>query len=279
LSAGCVASSGSIGVSAEALSFPNDQTAFDYFLGKGLTPIQAAGIVGNLDQESGVDPTMVQQPGGPGRGIAQWSAGARWDTTNNDNAKWFALEEATPVKSLQLQLDFIWYELTTFPSYGLDALQNATTVKAAVTAFQTDFEGCGNCAQSKRIAYAQNVLDNFGTDQVDVSMTAGADGGTAMPCVLPATNESGACLDVNVCDGLGGDSTPGLCPGAANIQCCTVATAPTQPSAADGGTAPDGGAGSDAPQGCSAMPGTPSPLCAAWLVLLLLFVARRLVRS
>ena len=40
--------------------FTNDQTAFDYFVGKGLASFQAAGIVGNLDQESGVDPNAVQ---------------------------------------------------------------------------------------------------------------------------------------------------------------------------------------------------------------------------
>src|SRR4051794_15363078 len=52
----------------------NDKVAFDFFLGKGLTPIQAAGIIGNLDQESGMSPTISQYGGGPGRGIAQWSA-------------------------------------------------------------------------------------------------------------------------------------------------------------------------------------------------------------
>ena len=80
--AGCGAGPGeSLGESSSALtSFPNDQAAFDYFLGKGLTNYQAAGIVGNLDQESGVDPTAVQS-GGPGRGIAQWSVGGRWTRT------------------------------------------------------------------------------------------------------------------------------------------------------------------------------------------------------
>src|SRR5580658_5394526 len=59
----------------------NDKIAFDFFVGKGLSKDQAAGIVGNLDQESGMDPTIWQYGGGPGRGIAQWSAGGRWDTS------------------------------------------------------------------------------------------------------------------------------------------------------------------------------------------------------
>jgi GH25 family lysozyme M1 (1,4-beta-N-acetylmuramidase) len=45
-------------------------------------------------------------------------------------------------------------------------------------------------------------------------------GGTA--CTLP-TGDVGECLDIAVCDSLGGTyaPTPGYCPGAANIQCCT----------------------------------------------------------
>ena len=142
-------------------TFPNDQTAFDYFVGKGLTNFQAAGIVGNLDQESGVDPNAVQQ-GGPGRGIAQWSVGGRWDTDANDNAVAYAAQHNQSVWSLQLQLDFIWYELTNIPSYGLAALKGTSNVSAATIAFETDFEGCGQCLQSQRIAYAQNVLNAFG---------------------------------------------------------------------------------------------------------------------
>src|SRR6185312_4315016 len=68
----------------------NDKTAFEFFVNKGLTKTQAAGIVGNLDQESGMDPTIFQYDGGPGRGIAQWSAGGRWDTTPHANVVWYA---------------------------------------------------------------------------------------------------------------------------------------------------------------------------------------------
>ena len=142
--------------------FTNDQAAFDYFVGKGLTNFQAAGIVGNLDQESGVNPNAVQQ-GGPGRGIAQWSVGGRWDTDANDNAVAYANKQGKSVWSLQLQLDFIWYELTTFSGYGLSKLKGTTNVTDATVVFQTDFEGCGTCLQSQRISYAQAVLNAYGS--------------------------------------------------------------------------------------------------------------------
>jgi len=147
---------------AQSDLFANDVTACNYFVGKGLTNFQSAGIVGNLDQESGVNPSSVQA-GGPGRGIAQWSVGGRWDTDSNDNAVWYAGKEGASVTSLDLQLDFIWYELTTFSGYGLASLKASTNVTDATVAFETDFEGCGECDQSTRISYAEGVLPSCET--------------------------------------------------------------------------------------------------------------------
>lgn len=157
---GCASAATEDGVSSEessALS-SNEQTAYTYFVGKGLSPIQAAAIVGNLMQESSVMPTSVQ-PGGPGRGIAQWSAGARWDRTSHDNVHWYASTKGESPTSLALQLDFIWYELQNFPVYGLARLRSSTTLSQAVVAFQNDFEVCGACSQSARIHDAQQVLN------------------------------------------------------------------------------------------------------------------------
>jgi hypothetical protein len=140
----------------------NDRTAFEYFVGKGLTSFQAAGIVGNLDQESNDDPAAVQS-GGPGRGIAQWSVGGRWDTDSGDNVLAYASSEGQSSESLPLQLDFIWYELTTFSGYGLASLRATTNVTDATIAFETDFEGCGECDQSNRISYAEAALAAYGS--------------------------------------------------------------------------------------------------------------------
>jgi Phage tail lysozyme len=156
----------SVGTSEAAVitpyTFTNDKTAYEYFVTKGLKNFQAAGIVGNLDQESGASPTAVQG-GGPGRGIAQWSVGGRWDTDGNDNATAYASQHGQSVWALGLQLDFIWYELTTFSGYGLAKLKATTNVTDATIVFQTDFEGCGTCVESQRIAYAKAVLAAYGT--------------------------------------------------------------------------------------------------------------------
>jgi MYXO-CTERM domain-containing protein len=252
--AGCGASPGeSVGQSSSAITFANDQPAFDYFLGKGLTSFQAAGIVGNLDQESGVDPTAVES-GGPGRGIAQWSVGGRWDTDANDNATWYATMQGQSVDSLTLQLDFIWYELTTFSGYGLAALRASTNLSDATIAFETDFEGCGTCDQSTRIMYAENVLAAFGSDSADAGSTSGVD--AAVACVVTTTGESGVCIDTSTCAALGGHvSTPGYCPGPPNEQCCTATTTGT---GADAGTPPTEDAGAPPTEDAGAGHPTPS---------------------
>lgn len=197
-------------------TFPNQEPAFYFFVEKGLTPAQSAGIVGNLSAESGVDPAIQQIGGGPGRGLAQWQVGGRWDTSPNDNVLDYAEQRGASPISLQLQLDFIWYELTTFPSYGLEELQATTTARAAAISFMTDFEGCGSCSTAKRIEYAEDVLARFGSGGGSSSS-----GGSADACVLD-TGETGECMSTEACALLEGHvSTPGFCPGATNIQCCT----------------------------------------------------------
>ncbi|NNG40810.1 hypothetical protein HJ588_16235 [Flexivirga sp. ID2601S] len=147
-------------VAALAISTANQDIAFNFFVAKGLTKRQAAGIVGNLTQESGVNPT-AQQAGGAGRGIAQWSVGGRWDRYSRDNMVWYAANKAGGVSrwNLNAQLKFTWYELTTYSYYGLAQLKNSTTLRGAVVAFQDRFEGCGTCMTDKRVTYAQQVYN------------------------------------------------------------------------------------------------------------------------
>ncbi|GAA2472652.1 phage tail tip lysozyme [Terrabacter carboxydivorans] len=155
-----------------ALAASNDEIAFDYFVAKGLTERQSAGIVGNLIQESGspINP-YADQPGGPGMGIAQWSEGGRWDTDSRDNLVWHAGLDGSSRYSLTAQLDFTWYELSTFSGYGLADLRAATTVDSATTVFMQDFERCGTCATTQRIAYANDVLTRYGTGGTGGSTT------------------------------------------------------------------------------------------------------------
>ena len=163
-SAGCSGSVGSDvaddGMSEAALS-SSEHTAFNFVVSKGLTKAQSAGIVGNLIQESNVIPTAVQYGGGPGRGIAQWSVGGRWDSSHNDNVTWYANAHGENRWALGTQLNFIWYELTQI-GYGYSALRSAGSVSTATIDFQDRYEICGTCDSSNRIKYAEEVLSAYG---------------------------------------------------------------------------------------------------------------------
>lgn len=162
--AGCSAASGNgedVGTTSDAVS-SDEHTAYEFFVGKGLKGFQAAGIVGNLQQESDVDPTAIEYGGGPGRGIAQWSVGGRWNADHDDNMVWYASAHGLNEWSLTPQLEFIWYELETYSSYGLSELRASTNVTDATLVFQDRFEGCGTCDQSNRVAYAEAVLSAYG---------------------------------------------------------------------------------------------------------------------
>jgi hypothetical protein len=169
-----------------ALAASNDEIAFDYFVSKGLTERQSAGILGNLIQESGspINP-YANQAGGPGMGIAQWSEGGRWDTDSRDNMVWYAGLSGRSRYGLTAQLDFTWYELTTFSGFGLASLRSSTTVDSATTVFMQKFERCGTCATTQRIAYANDVLRRYGSGG-----TGGGTTETSLPVLRNGSNGS-----------------------------------------------------------------------------------------
>jgi hypothetical protein len=126
-------------------------TAFDFLVGKGLIDFQAAAVIGNLQQESKLDPQALSSSEGA-HGIAQWR-GERWQ-----NMLDFATASGRSPWSLDTQLEFLWHELETIPSLGLDALRTSTTLEEATIAFQDKFERCGICDTSNRISYANGAL-------------------------------------------------------------------------------------------------------------------------
>lgn len=155
----------------------NIEKAFNYFNGKGgLTAEQAAGIVGNLEQESHLNPRSVQGGGGPGRGIAQWSLTDRWAALQN----WASGRD---IYDLATQLDYIWYEMKNVAPWDktLGDLKATTTVDDATQTFELDFEKAGDPNMAQRISYARDALKLYGgsasTDTSSASGILGCGGG------------------------------------------------------------------------------------------------------
>lgn len=145
---------------ATAVQLPaNALIAFSFFVTRGLTPAQSAGIVGNLMQESNVNPNEPN-----GGGIAQWT-----DPGRNAALHSYAISINQPVNSLSAQLNFIWQELNTTYAGTLAALKKTSTPAAAAIVIQNDYELClgsntsnpnvaNGCNQNNRIAQANNVF-------------------------------------------------------------------------------------------------------------------------
>lgn len=83
----------------------NTEKAWNFLKQKGLSNEQAAGIIGNLLAESGLDPKAKN--GSSYYGIAQWSANSRWAGLVN----WAKGKNMDPW-TLDAQLNYLWKEAT-----------------------------------------------------------------------------------------------------------------------------------------------------------------------
>jgi hypothetical protein len=102
--------------------------AMTFFTGRGYSKEQAAGIVGNLMHESGMNPTAVGDSG-ISHGIAQWNRERLGALTA------FAAARGTSPNDFRTQLEFVDHELQTSESGTLLALKGAKTAQEAAHAF------------------------------------------------------------------------------------------------------------------------------------------------
>lgn len=107
--------------------------AYRWLLDRGLSPAAAAGIVGNLMAESGMD-TRASGDGGTSLGIAQWHAGRK------DALLSFARARGQSAYDIDTQLEYLWHELSTSYSSVLRNLRNAGSQREATAIFLRQFE-------------------------------------------------------------------------------------------------------------------------------------------
>lgn len=94
--------------------------AVDYFVNKGLTREQAAGLVGNLMRESGMN-IAATNPNSGAYGLGQW--------LGNRKTRLFRRYGYHP--TFEQQLDYVWDELNTSHRRGLQMLRASKTVNDA----------------------------------------------------------------------------------------------------------------------------------------------------
>lgn len=173
-------------VSVDANSGDPLSTIFNFFVGKGLTDFQAAGIMGNIQHESGYEPQKAQgiydrkveakdwrQAKGGGWGLVQWTPGSKMiDPTT---------AAGQDPNNIITQLEYLWGQLNnqwpegwggSAPSSGFnekkagDHLKSTTTVADATISFETKYERHAGPPQPKRIAEAERILQMARSGQI-----------------------------------------------------------------------------------------------------------------
>jgi len=134
--------------------------AIAFFQSKGWSKDQAAAIVGNLLQESNLDPDIVNPKSGA-RGIAQW-LGSRVDD--------FERQEKVPLKGsrFEQQLDFVNWELNHSEKKAGDKIKSTKNIQDATASVANDYErmGANEAMMDRRISLAQAVAKGFDTDSL-----------------------------------------------------------------------------------------------------------------
>ena len=127
------ATTGANGVESRPGARGTPQQAIEFFMSKGLTRAQAAGIAANLSHESNFNPNAVGD-NGTSHGIAQWhneraTAMRNWTRANGFDSN-----------SFRGQLEFLWHELNGSESNALNKLRQTTNAYDAGMSFQRYFE-------------------------------------------------------------------------------------------------------------------------------------------
>jgi hypothetical protein len=135
--------------------------AYQFFLERGYTPVQSAGIVGNLIAES----SLNHQAGKNDKvensmGLAQWNAKG-----SPERVEKFQQLYGVPIRqsTFEQQLDYVDWELKNKKALGLEHLQKATTPDEAALVISKYYERPHKdyAHNDRRINNARNLLQTF----------------------------------------------------------------------------------------------------------------------
>lgn len=145
-----------------AVGESNSEIAFNFLLGQGYTPVQAAGIIGNFLKESNMDPSVTSSfPGEESFGIAQWNPAAG----RLQQLQEFATDRGLDYTTLETQLQFFHYDFSTLsPRYwGYNEFRGITDIDRAADHICDKYERPNPNYADKpgRRAYALQVYEAF----------------------------------------------------------------------------------------------------------------------
>ena len=188
------------------------QRVWSFFRQQGFSPAATAGIMGNLYQESGMKPDIVQKGSGHAAGIAQWESyknkSGRWLNMSN-----YAASRGKDWTDLDSQLNFILQELSangmqkrisgeTAASnidkmnnisgwnipYGItyDQFKNTDDLRVSTGLFEAAFERAGKPNMQARYNNALDYYNKYSGGQYDKVYAPTSTNGT-----IAASNSNG----------------------------------------------------------------------------------------
>lgn len=163
----------------------NEEKIWNYLIEKGLCKAGAAGLMGNLNAESALNPKNLQNSyekklgytddsytaavdngsynnfvrDSAGYGLAQWTYWSR-----KQNMLEFARAAGKSIGDLEMQLDFLFKELTEGYKPVLNVLKTATTVRAASDSVLLNYERPADqseAVKTKRAGYGQTYYNKY----------------------------------------------------------------------------------------------------------------------
>lgn len=196
----------------------NEEKIWNYLIGKGLSKAGAAGLMGNLFAESALNPKNLQNSfekklghtddsyttavdngtysnfvrDSAGYGLAQWTFWSR-----KQNMLEFARAAAKSIGDLEMQLDFLFKELSEGYKGVLATLKTTASVKAASDSVLLNFErpaDQSNAVKTKRAGYGQTYYDKYAGTTSKPGNGGNSMGYTNSPlvnCTVKSPNHSG----------------------------------------------------------------------------------------
>ena len=133
----------------------NTTTIWDFLASKGLNPQQIAGVMGNLQVESGFDPGAYNAKENA-IGIAQWEGERRTALQQ------FAAAHGGTEGDLNMQLGFMWQELNTTDKAVLDTIKYLPDAQSVAQEWNTQYERSADTS-GDRAANADTIFQTFST--------------------------------------------------------------------------------------------------------------------
>ncbi len=127
------------------------ENIYKRLLEHGLTPAQAAGVLGNMQVEAPGLNTGAYNPKEGAYGLCQWLGGRR------QNLEAFAAAQGKPVGDWKTQVDFMMHELRGEESAAYRRLLATDTPGAAAAVFDEYYERSDGTFRDQRVANADGI--------------------------------------------------------------------------------------------------------------------------